>query len=55
MSDADEPLQDNSVNFGEQAERCRRLSQATHDRSVAEMLNRMAEKYDRGEQPSNDR
>lgn len=55
MSDAKEPFQDNSVNFGEQAERCRRLSRATYDRSVSEMLNRMAENYDRGETPGNDR
>ena len=31
----------------EQAERCRRLSRSTFDRRTAEMLDRMAEDYDR--------
>ena len=35
------------VNPAEQAERCRRLAQATFDRSTSEMLGRMAEDYDR--------
>jgi hypothetical protein len=55
MSDADEPSDDKTTDFGDQAERCRRLSRATYDRSISEMLNRMAENYDRGEQPGNDR
>ena len=30
----------------QQAERCRRLSHAVYDRTISEMLNRMAEDYD---------
>jgi hypothetical protein len=55
MSNPDDPSQGKPTDFHAQAERCRRLSRATYDRSTAEMLNRMAENYDRGEQPSNDR
>ena len=31
----------------EQAERCRRLSQATYDRATSEMLGRMADDFER--------
>lgn len=31
----------------QQAERCRRLSHAVYDRTISEMLNRMAEDYER--------
>ena len=34
-------------NPAEQAERCRRLAQATFDRTTSEMLGRMAEDFDR--------
>ncbi len=30
----------------QQAERCRRLSHAVYDRTISEMLNRMAEDYE---------
>jgi len=35
------------INPAEQAERCRRLAQATFDRSTSEMLDRLAEDFDR--------
>lgn len=45
---------DLSPSSAEQAERCRRLSRATYDRATAEMLNRMAENFERHAAPDND-
>ena len=57
MSNGDDATQsqDSSTN-SEQAERCRRLSRATYDRATSELLNRLAETFERGEpgQPAND-
>lgn len=49
--DREKPAHASQATFYEQAERCRRLSRATYDRSTAEMLDRMAESYDRGSEP----
>jgi len=54
MSNDNDRNSDQSKSFQEHAERCRRLSLATHDRSVADMLNRMADSYERGQQPENE-
>jgi hypothetical protein len=46
----EQPQNDNAavVNSKAEAERCRRLSRATYDRATSEMLNRMAESFERG-------
>ena len=45
----EQPQNDNSavVDFKAEAERCRRLSRATYDRATSEMLNRMADTFER--------
>ena len=48
MSQEDRPRADRAQpdEAAQQAERCRRLSHAVYDRTISEMLNRMAEDYD---------
>ncbi len=38
----------------DQAERCRRLSRSVYDRATAEMLDKMAQKFDRGADAANE-
>lgn len=40
--------------FRDQAERCRRLSRAVYDRATSEMLNKMAQNFDRGATAANE-
>ena len=37
-----------------QAERCRRLSRSVYDRATAEMLNKMAQNFDRSAEAANE-
>jgi hypothetical protein len=48
----DDPAQ--SGDLREQAERCRRLSRATYDRATSEMLDKMAQNFDRGAAAANE-
>jgi hypothetical protein len=41
-------------NLREQAERCRRLSRSVYDRATAEMLNKMAQNFDRSAEAANE-
>jgi hypothetical protein len=38
----------------EQAERCRRLSRSVYDRATSEMLNKMAQRFDRNAAAANE-
>jgi len=54
MPDTGAEARDNqsSIERREQAERCRRLSRATYDRATSEMLNRLAETFERQPAPN---
>jgi hypothetical protein len=41
-------------NLREQAERCRRLSRSVYDRATADMLNKMAQNFDRSAEAANE-